>query len=128
MGEDARVVNAIGAHHGDIEPTCLESVIVQIADAISAARPGARQETFDNYIKRLKNLENIASGFSGVEKAFAIQAGRELRVVVHNDKVNDEQARQTARDVAKKIEDDLHYPGRIKITLIRETRIVEYAR
>ncbi|MDR1257281.1 MAG: ribonuclease Y [Spirochaetaceae bacterium] len=128
MGEDARVVNAIGAHHGDIEPTCLESVIVQIADAISAARPGARKETFDNYIKRLKNLENIATGFSGVEKAFAIQAGRELRVVVHNEKVNDEQARQTAKNVAKKIEDDLHYPGRIKITLIRETRIVEYAR
>ncbi|MDR0382667.1 MAG: ribonuclease Y [Spirochaetaceae bacterium] len=128
MGEDSRVINAIGAHHGDIEPACLESVIVQIADAISAARPGARKETLDNYIKRLKNLENIASGFSGVEKAFAIQAGRELRVVVHNDQVSDEQSRLMARDVAKKIEDDLHYPGRIKVTVIRETRIVEYAR
>jgi ribonuclease Y len=128
MGEDARVINAIGAHHGDIEPICVESVIVQIADAISAARPGARKETLDNYIKRLKNLENIASSFNGVERAFAIQAGRELRVVVHNEKVDDEQSRLMARNVAKKIEDDLHYPGRIKVTIIRETRIVEYAR
>jgi ribonuclease Y len=128
IGEDPRVINAIGAHHGDIEPCCVESVIVQIADAISASRPGARNETLDNYIKRLKNLENIATGFTGVEKAFAIQAGRELRVVVHNDRVSDEQARVVARDVAKKIEDDLRYPGRIKVTIIRETRIVEYAR
>ncbi|MDR2343360.1 MAG: ribonuclease Y [Spirochaetaceae bacterium] len=128
MGEDARVINAIGSHHGDIEPCCIESVIVQIADAISAARPGARKETLDSYIKRLKNLENIAAGFTGVEKAFAIQAGRELRVVVHNDQVDDEQSRLIARDVAKKIEDDLRYPGRIKVTIIRETRIVEYAR
>jgi ribonuclease Y len=128
MGEDPRVINAIGAHHGDIEPSCVESVIVQIADAISAARPGARKETVDNYIKRLKNLENIATTFNGVEKAFAIQAGRELRVVVHNEQVNDEQSRLIARNIAKKIEDDLHYPGRIKLTIIRETRIVEYAR
>jgi ribonuclease Y len=128
MGEDARVINAIGAHHNDIEPSCIESVIVQIADAISASRPGARKETLDSYIKRLKNLENIATGFTGVEKAFAIQAGRELRVLVHNEQVNDEQSRLIARDVAKKIEDDLHYPGRIKVTIIRETRIVEYAR
>ncbi|MDR2659747.1 MAG: ribonuclease Y [Spirochaetaceae bacterium] len=128
MGEDPRVVNAIGAHHGDIEPSCIESVIVQIADAISAARPGARKETVDNYIKRLKNLESIASSFNGVEKAFAIQAGRELRVVVYNEQVNDDQARFMARNVAKKIEDDLHYPGRIKVTIIRETRIVDYAR
>ncbi|MDR3356247.1 MAG: ribonuclease Y [Spirochaetaceae bacterium] len=128
MGEDARVINAIGAHHGDIEPCCIESVIVQIADAISAARPGARRESLDSYIKRLKNLENIATGFAGVEKAFAIQAGRELRVVVYNEQVNDEQSRLMARNVAKKIEGDLHYPGRIKVTIIRETRIVEYAR
>ncbi|MDR2444755.1 MAG: ribonuclease Y [Spirochaetaceae bacterium] len=128
MGEDARVINAIGAHHGDIEPCCIEAVIVQIADAISASRPGARKESLENYIKRLKNLESIAAGFSGVEKAFAIQAGRELRVVVHNEQVNDEQSRLIARDVAKKIEGDLHYPGRIKVTIIRETRIVEYAR
>ncbi|MDR0409760.1 MAG: ribonuclease Y [Spirochaetaceae bacterium] len=128
MGEDPRVVNAIGAHHGDIEASCIESLVVQIADAISAARPGARKETVDNYIKRLKNLENIATSFNGVEKAFAIQAGRELRVVVHNEQVNDEQARLMSRNIAKKIEDDLHYPGRIKVTIIRETRIVEYAR
>jgi ribonuclease Y len=128
MGEDTRVINAIGAHHNDIEPCCIESVIVQIADAISASRPGARKETLDSYIKRLKNLENIATGFNGVEKAFAIQAGRELRVLVHNEQVNDEQSRLIARDVARKIEDDLHYPGRIKVTIIRETRIVEYAR
>jgi ribonuclease Y len=128
IGEDPRIINAIGAHHGDIEATCIEAVIVQIADAISAARPGARKETVDNYIKRLKNLEGIASSFSGVEKAFAIQGGRELRVIVQNEQVNDEQARLTARNVAKKIEDDLHYPGRIKVTIIRETRIVEYAR
>jgi ribonuclease Y len=128
MGEDPRVINAIGAHHGDIEPSCIESLIVQIADAISAARPGARKETVDNYIKRLKNLENIATSFNGVEKAFAIQAGRELRVVVYNEQVNDEQARLMTRNIAKKIEDDLHYPGRIKVTIIRETRIVEYAR
>lgn len=128
IGEDARVINAIGAHHGDIAPICIESVIVQIADAISASRPGARKESLENYIKRLKNLESIATGFTGVEKAFAIQAGRELRVIVHNAQVNDEQSRLIARDVAKKIEGDLHYPGRIKVTIIRETRIVEYAR
>ncbi|MDR0662915.1 MAG: ribonuclease Y [Spirochaetaceae bacterium] len=128
IGEDPRVINAIGAHHGDIEPSCIEAVIVQTADAISAARPGARKETVDNYIKRLKNLESIAVSFSGVEKAFAIQAGRELRVIVQNEQVNDEQARLTARNIAKKIEDELHYPGRIKLTVIRETRIVEYAR
>ncbi|MDR2097986.1 MAG: ribonuclease Y [Spirochaetaceae bacterium] len=128
IGEDPRIINAIGAHHGDIEPSCIEAVIVQISDAISAARPGARKETVDNYIKRLKNLEGIATSFNGVEKAFAIQAGRELRVIVQNEQINDEQARLTARNVAKKIEDDLHYPGRIKVTIIRETRIVEYAR
>jgi ribonuclease Y len=128
FGEEAAVLNAIGSHHGDIEPSCIESVIVQIADAISAARPGARKETMDGYTKRLKNLEDIASGFTGVDKAFAIQAGRELRIVVHNEELNDEQSRELARDVAKKIENDLRYPGRIKVTIIRETRIVEYAR
>ena len=128
MGEDPRVLNMIGSHHNDIEPSCIESVIVQIADAISAARPGARKETMDAYTKRLKNLEGIASGFDGVEKAFAIQAGRELRVVVQNEVVSDDGARSLARDVARKIENDLRYPGRIKITMIRETRIVDYAR
>jgi ribonucrease Y len=101
---------------------------VQIADAISAARPGARKETLDNYIKRLENLENITTGFAGVDKAFAIQAGRELRIMVNNEAVNDEQTRELAKEIAKKIETDLRYPGRIKITMIRETRITEYAR
>jgi ribonuclease Y len=130
MGEDGRVINAIGSHHNDngIEPASVEAVLVQIADAISAARPGARKETIDNYIKRLENLENTAKDFSGVEKAFAIQAGRELRVLVHSDRVNDDQSKDLAKDIAKKIENDLRYPGRIRVTLIRETRITEYAR
>ncbi|MDR2601218.1 MAG: ribonuclease Y [Spirochaetaceae bacterium] len=128
MGEDSRIINAIGSHHDDIAPTCIESVIVQIADALSAARPGARKETMDAYVKRLKNLEDIANGFNGVEKSFAIQAGRELRIVVRGESVNDEQALDLSKDVAKKIENDLRYPGRIKVTVIRETRIVEYAR
>lgn len=128
LGEDPRVVNAIGAHHADVEPICVESVICQIADAISAARPGARRETLDNYVKRLENLENIAGSFSGVDKAFAIQAGRELRILVNNDKVSDDEARDLCKQVAKKIETDMRYPGRIKVTIIRETRIVEYAR
>jgi ribonuclease Y len=128
MGEDPRIINAIGSHHNDIEPTCVEAVLVQIADAISAARPGARKETLDNYVKRLENLENIAEGFTGVDKAFAIQAGRELRIIVNNETVNDDQSRNLAKDIAKKIETDLRYPGRIKVTIIRETRVVEYAR
>ncbi|MDR0313863.1 MAG: ribonuclease Y, partial [Treponema sp.] len=128
MGEDPRVINAIGSHHNDMEPSCLESVLVQVADAISAARPGARGETLDNYIKRLENLEQIATGFTGVDRAFAIQAGRELRVMVNNEALNDEQSRDLAKEIAKKIENDLRYPGRIKITMIRETRITEYAR
>jgi len=128
LGEDPRVINAIGSHHNDIEPTCLESVLVQIADAISAARPGARRETLDNYIKRLENLESIATGFIGVDKAFAIQAGRELRIIVNNETLNDEKSRELAREIAQKIESDLRYPGRIKVTIIRETRVTEYAR
>ncbi|WP_026043628.1 ribonuclease Y [Treponema primitia] len=128
MGEDPRIINAVGSHHNDIEPSCIESVLVQIADAISAARPGARRETLDNYVKRLENLENIATGFTGVEKAFAIQAGRELRIIVNNEAVNDEQSRDLAKQIAKKIENDLRYPGRIRVTIIRETRITEYAR
>jgi ribonuclease Y len=128
MGEDPRIINAIGSHHNDIEPTCIEAVIVQIADAISAARPGARKETLDNYMKRLENLENITTGFNGVDKAFAIQAGRELRIMVNNEAINDDQTRELAKEIAKKIETDLRYPGRIKITMIRETRITEYAR
>ena len=128
MGEDALIVNAIGAHHSDIEAESIEAIIVQIADAISAARPGARRETMDNYVKRLENLEAVAENFNGVEKAYAIQAGRELRVLVNNEKIPDGEVKDLARRIAKQIETDLKYPGRIKITMIRETRIVEYAR
>ena len=128
MGEDPRVINAIAAHHNDVEPTTLEAVIVQIADAISAARPGARRETIDNYVKRLENLEEIAEKFTGVEKAYAIQAGRELRILVNNEKIPDGDVKDLAQKIAKQIETDLRYPGRIKLTMIRETRIIEYAR
>ncbi len=128
MGEDSKVVNAIAAHHNDVEASTIEAIIVQIADAISAARPGARRETIDNYVKRLENLEAIAEGFEGVEKAYAIQAGRELRILVNNEKVADNEVKQLASNIAKQIENDLKYPGRIRITMIRETRIIEYAR
>jgi ribonucrease Y len=128
MGEDDRVVNSILSHHNDVEPTCVESILVQTADAISASRPGARRETLNNYIKRLENLEQISESFEGVEKAFAIQAGRELRIMVNNDSVNDQKAKELAKEVAKKIEAELRYPGRIKVTIIRETRVIEYAR
>lgn len=128
MGETALVVNAIAAHHNDVEPSSVEAAIVQIADAISAARPGARRETVDNYVKRLENLETIAENFGGVEKAYAIQAGRELRVLVNNEKIPDGDVKELARKIARQIESDLRYPGRIKLTMIRETRIVEYAR
>ena len=128
MGEDPRVVNAIAAHHNDCEPQTIEAVLVQIADAISAARPGARRETVDNYVKRLENLEETAKKFQGVEQAYAIQAGRELRILVNNDKIPDAEVKDLAKQIAKQIETDLRYPGRIKITMIRETRIIEYAR
>jgi ribonuclease Y len=128
IGEDPRVVNAIGAHHNDVEPASLEATVVQIADAISASRPGARRETLDNYLKRLESLEKIAESFPGVDKAYAIQAGREVRIIVNNDEVDDEGAKVLAKNIAKKIEGELKYPGRIKVTIIRETRIVEYAR
>lgn len=128
IGEDPRIINAVAAHHGDVPHSCVESVLVQIADALSASRPGARRETLDNYIKRLENLENIAEDFEGVQKAYAIQAGRELRIMVDHEKVSDQRAKEIAKEIAKKIEDQLRYPGRIKVTMIRETRIIEYAR
>ncbi len=128
MGEDPRVINAILSHHNDVEPNCVESVIVQIADAISASRPGARRETLSNYIRRLENLEQISESFDGVDKAYAIQAGRELRILVNNDAVTDDGAKELAKGIAKRIETELRYPGRIKVTIIRETRVVEYAR
>ena len=128
MGEDPKIINAIAAHHNDVEPQSIEAVLVQIADAISASRPGARRETVDNYIKRLENLEETAEKFTGVEKAYAIQAGRELRILVNNEKIRDSEVKDLAKQIAKQIETDLRYPGRIKLTMIRETRIIEYAR
>ena len=128
LGEDPKVINCILAHHNDTEPTCPEAIIVQVADAISAARPGARRESLDNYIKRLESLENIAKGFDGVDNAFAIQAGRELRIMVNSSLVSDESAKTIARGIADRIEAELRYPGKIKVTIIRETRVVEYAK
>ena len=126
--ENALVINAVEAHHGDVEPQTLEAVLVQAADAISASRPGARRETLEAYIKRLQNLEEIADSFEGVEKSFAIQAGREVRIIVKPEKINDDQMIILARDVAKKVENEMDYPGQIKVNVIRETRIVDYAK
>ena len=111
-----------------MDTNCIESIIVQIADAISAARPGARRESLDNYIKRLESLEGIAKSFEGVDSAYAVQAGRELRILVNNTTVSDEDAKDIAKGIAERIEAELRYPGKIKVTIIRETRIVEYAR
>lgn len=126
--ESAEVIHCIAAHHGDEEPKTIEAVIVQAADAISAARPGARRETLENYIKRLEKLENIAESFEGVDRCFAIQAGREIRIMVKPDKVDDVLTTTIARDITKRIEAELEYPGQIKVTVIRETRVVEYAK
>ncbi len=122
------VINAIAAHHRDVEPKTIEAVLVQAADAVSAARPGARQETLENYVKRLESLEEIANSFSGVEKSFAIQAGREVRIIVKPEDVDDAGTALMARDIVKRIEKDLDYPGQIKVNVIRETRSVEYAK
>ena len=126
--ENANIVNAIMAHHGDVEPKTIEAVLIQAADAISGARPGARREMGSNYVKRLERLEEIASGFRGVEKSYAIQAGREVRVIVKPEQVDDAQALFLAKDIAKKIETELEYPGQIKVNVIREFRGVEYAK
>ncbi|MFS8501356.1 MAG: ribonuclease Y [Caldicoprobacter sp.] len=126
--ESADVVHAIMAHHGDVEPNTVEAILVQAADAISAARPGARRETLEAYIKRLEKLEEIANSFAGVEKSFAIQAGREIRIIVKPDKVSDDQALLMAREIVKRIEKELEYPGQIKVNVIRETRAIEYAK
>ena len=126
--ENPLVINAVEAHHGDVEPQTLEAVLVQAADAISASRPGARRETLEAYIKRLQNLEEIADSFDGVEKSFAIQAGREVRILVKPDKITDDQMTILARDVAKKVENEMDYPGQIKVNIIRETRVVDYAK
>lgn len=126
--ESKEVVHAIAAHHGDIEPTTIEAVLVQAADAISAARPGARRETLEAYIKRLEKLEEIANSIRGVDKSYAIQAGREIRILVKPDEVDESQTVHTAREIVKKIESELDYPGQIKVNVIRETRAIEYAK
>jgi len=126
--ENADILHAIAAHHGDEEPKTIVAVLVQAADAISAARPGARRETLENYIRRLQKLEEIASTFEGVEKSYAIQAGREIRIMVKPDRVDDLGSIRLVREIAKKIEGELDYPGQIKVTVIRETRVVDYAK
>lgn len=126
--ESNNVINAIQAHHGDVEPKTIEAVLVQAADAISGARPGARRETSTNYVKRLEQLESIASGFKGVDKCYAIQAGREVRVIVKPEQIDDAQTLFLAKDIAKKIEQELEYPGQIKVNVIREFRSVEFAK
>ena len=126
--ENPLVINAVEAHHGDVEPQTLEAVLVQAADAISASRPGARRETLEAYIKRLQNLEEIADSFDGVEKSFAVQAGREIRILVKPDKISDDKMTILARDIAKRIEDEMDYPGQIKVNVIRETRVSDYAK
>ena len=126
--ENKEVLNIIGSHHGDEEPTTVEAVIVQAADAISAARPGARRETLESYIKRLETLESIANSFEGIEKSFAIQAGREIRIMVKPEVIDEDKMLLMSRDIAKQIEDNLEYPGQIKVTVIRETRSTDYAK
>ena len=122
------IINAVEAHHGDVEPESLIACLVQAADAISAARPGARRETLETYSNRLKQLEDIANGFKGVDKSFAIQAGREIRIMVVPDQIGDADMVLLARDISKQIENDLEYPGQIKVNVIRESRVTDYAR
>lgn len=128
FGESEKCVNAIASHHNDLEPESFEAVLVQVADAVSASRPGARRESLDTYLKRLHNLESIAGSFKGVDKSYAIQAGRELRVIVDNGVVDDDKAQVLARDIAARIEAETKYPGIVRVTVIRETRIVDYAK
>ncbi|ADQ14702.1 ribonuclease Y [Halanaerobium hydrogeniformans] len=127
-GESEKILHTIDAHHGDVEFKSVEAVLVAAGDAISAARPGARKETLESYIKRLEDLEEIGQSFKGVEKAYAIQAGREIRVIVEPDKINDFESTKMVRDIKKKIEKNLDYPGQIKVVIIRETRVVDYAK
>lgn len=126
--ESQIVINAVESHHGDVEPTSLVACIVQAADAISAARPGARRETLETYTNRLKQLEDIANSFKGVDKSFAIQAGREIRVMVVPEHVTDADMVLLGRDISKQIEAELEYPGQIKVNIIRESRVIDYAK
>jgi ribonuclease Y len=127
-GESAPVVHAVAAHHNEEDPRTLVAVLVQAADALSASRPGARRESLESYIKRLEKLEEIANSFAGVEKTYALQAGRELRIMVEPERINDNEAAVLARDITKRIEAEVQYPGQIKVTVLREKRIVEYAK
>jgi len=127
-GESIKVVNAIAAHHEQVEPLCPETVLVAAAEALSAARPGARREALESYVKRLEKLESLAVAFAGVQKAYAIQAGREIRVIVRHDEVSDAESLLMSRELAKRIQDELTYPGQIKVTVIRESRFVDFAK
>ncbi|HMK44899.1 MAG TPA: ribonuclease Y [Dissulfurispiraceae bacterium] len=128
FSENEYVINAIVSHHGEVDPNCVESALVAAADALSAARPGVRKESIENYLKRLEKLEELAMAFNGVEKCFAIQAGREVRILVKPEQINDDMSAMIARDLSKKIEAELTYPGQIKVTVIRESRFVDYAK
>jgi ribonuclease Y len=127
-GRTARVIDCVAAHHGEVEAHCLEAVLVEAADAISGARPGARRESLDSYVKRVQGLEEIANGFDGVSQSYAIQAGREIRIIVRPDEVDDLAAIELSKEIARSVEDSLQYPGQIKVTVIRETRAVDYAK
>ena len=128
FGESPQIVHAVAAHHEDVPPSSVYALLVQASDGLSGARPGARKELLENYIKRLEDLENIANSFKGVANTYAIQAGRELRVIVESNQISDEESILLSRDVVKKIEESLTFPGQIKVMVIRETRAVEYAR
>jgi ribonuclease Y len=127
-GVPEKVVNCIASHHHEVPQECVEAYIVEAADAISGARPGARRESLEAYIKRVKTLEDIAKGFAGVEQTYALQAGREVRIIVRPDEIDDLAALRLSRDIARQIEETMQYPGQIKVQVIRETRAVEYAR
>jgi ribonuclease Y len=128
FGEGEEVINAILSHHEDVEFSCIESALVAASDALSAARPGVRRETIESYIKRLTKLEELAMSFQGVQNCYAIQAGREIRLIVRPDMVTDEECALIARELSRRIEKELSYPGQIKVTVIRESRFIEYAK